>query len=163
MLISLSAEFSARVHIVHLATEAALPALRAARAKGVPVTVETCPHYLTFAAEEIPDGATLFKCAPPIRERATREALWRALEDGTIDLIATDHSPCPPEMKGGGTSSSLGRSRRRAGASRRGRAQPRYRSRRRGCARRPRASRGWEPRDRRVRQGRRPRRDPDAE
>jgi allantoinase len=102
MLIALSAEFGARVHVVHLATDAALPALRAARARGVPITVETCPHYLTFAAEEILDGATGFKCAPPIRERATRDALWRALETGEIDLVATDHSPCPPEMKGDG-------------------------------------------------------------
>jgi len=102
LLLSLCEEFGARIHIVHLATELALPALRAARAKGLHVTVETCPHYLTFAAEEIPDGATLFKCAPPIRGRATRDALWRALEDGDIDLIATDHSPCPPELKGDG-------------------------------------------------------------
>ena len=102
ILISLCEEFGAAVHIVHLATEAALPAIAAARANGLPLTVETCPHYLTFAAEEIPDEATLFKCAPPIRGAATREALWRALADGTIDLIATDHSPCPPELKGGG-------------------------------------------------------------
>jgi allantoinase len=102
MLISLCAEFGAPIHVVHLATDAALPALRAARARGLPITVETCPHYLTFAAEEIPDGATFFKCAPPIRERATREALWQALESGDVDLVATDHSPCPPEMKGGG-------------------------------------------------------------
>jgi allantoinase len=102
LLITLCEEFGARVHVVHLATEAALATLRAARAKGLPITVETCPHYLTFAAEEIPDGATLFKCAPPIRGAATREALWRALEDGTIDLVATDHSPCPPSMKGDG-------------------------------------------------------------
>ena len=76
--------------------------LRAARAEGLPITVETCPHYLTFCAEEIPDGATFFKCAPPIRGRDTREALWRGLLDGDIDLIATDHSPCPPAMKAGG-------------------------------------------------------------
>ena len=63
------------------------------------VTAETCPHYLTFASEEIADGATEFKCAPPIRERENREQLWAALGDGTIDLIASDHSPCPPEMK----------------------------------------------------------------
>ena len=76
--------------------------LRAARAEGLPITVETCPHYLTFCAEEIPDGATLFKCAPPIRGRANRDALWQALVDGDIDLIATDHSPCPPSMKADG-------------------------------------------------------------
>ena len=100
-LIALAQEFDARVHVVHLATDAALPLLRAARAGGVPVTVETCPHYLTFAAEDVDDGATFFKCAPPIRGRGTREALWRALVDGDIDLVATDHSPCPPSMKEG--------------------------------------------------------------
>jgi allantoinase len=102
MLIALCAEFGARIHVVHLATELALPALRDARDKGLPITCETCPHYLTFAAEEIPDGGTFFKCAPPIRGRATRETLWQALEQGAIDLIATDHSPCPPELKAGG-------------------------------------------------------------
>ena len=76
-----------------------LPMIRAARMEGLPLTVETCPHYLHCAAEEIPDGATLFKCAPPIRSAENREQLWRALMDGTIDLIATDHSPCPPAMK----------------------------------------------------------------
>ena len=63
------------------------------------ITAETCPHYLTFAAEEIPDGATEFKCCPPIRERENREQLWSALGDGTIDMIVSDHSPCPPDMK----------------------------------------------------------------
>jgi allantoinase len=98
-LISLCRDFGTRIHIVHLATELALPLLRDARAEGLPLTCETCPHYLTFAAEEIADGDTRFKCAPPIRGRETREALWRGLEEGTIDLIATDHSPCPPSMK----------------------------------------------------------------
>jgi allantoinase len=87
------------LHIVHLATAKALPMLAAAKREGLAVTVETCPHYLHCAAEEIPDGATLFKCAPPIRSAANRDALWQGLRDGTIDLIATDHSPCPPEMK----------------------------------------------------------------
>ncbi len=64
------------------------------------MTVETCPHYLTFAAEEIPDGAVEFKCAPPIRSRENRERLWEALREGLIDLVATDHSPCPPCLKG---------------------------------------------------------------
>ena len=77
--------------------------MRAARARGVPITAETCPHYLTFCAEEIADGETAFKCAPPIRERAERERLWQALAEGTLDLVATDHSPCPPELKGGGS------------------------------------------------------------
>jgi allantoinase len=99
ILIALCREFRAPVHIVHLAAADAVPMLRAARAEGLPITVETCPHYLTFSAEEIPDGATLFKCAPPIRGRANRDALWQALADGDIDLIATDHSPCPPSMK----------------------------------------------------------------
>lgn len=100
LLIALSREFRAHIHIVHLASGEALPLLREARAEGLPLTVETCPHYLMFSAEGIADGATMFKCAPPIRDAANRDALWRGLEDGTIDLIATDHSPCPPSMKG---------------------------------------------------------------
>jgi allantoinase len=99
LILRLARELGTRVHVVHLATEQALPMLRQARADGVPVSVETCPHYLHFAAEEIADGATAWKCAPPIRERATREALWDALRAGDIDLVASDHSPCPPEMK----------------------------------------------------------------
>jgi allantoinase len=99
MLLSLCREFKFRLHIVHLSASQALPALRAARAEGLPVTVETCPHYLHVTAETIPKGATLFKCAPPIRSRENCEQLWQALRDGTIDLVATDHSPCPPEMK----------------------------------------------------------------
>jgi allantoinase len=99
LLIGLTEAFDARLHIVHLATAKALPAIQKARAAGLKITVETCPHYLWFAAEEIPDGATEFKCAPPIRDAATREALWQALRDGVIDMVATDHSPCPPEMK----------------------------------------------------------------
>jgi allantoinase len=87
------------VHIVHLSSAQSLEVVRAARARGLPITVETCPHYLTFAAEEIPDGATEYKCAPPIRDRAERDALWGALFDGDIDLVASDHSPCPPAMK----------------------------------------------------------------
>jgi allantoinase len=73
--------------------------LRAAKAEGLPLTVETCPHYLTFAAEEIPDGATQFKCCPPVRERENREKLWEAVADGTIDMIVSDHSPCTPSLK----------------------------------------------------------------
>jgi allantoinase len=99
MLLCLCREFKFRLHIVHLSASAALPELRAVRSDGLPVTVETCPHYLHFAAETIPNGATLFKCAPPIRSRENRERLWQGLRDGTIDLVATDHSPCPPEMK----------------------------------------------------------------
>lgn len=99
LMLSLCREYGFRLHIVHLATEKALGMLREARTEGLPVTVETCPHYLRFAAEEIPDGSTLHKCAPPIRSRANRERLWQALADGDIDMIGTDHSPCPPAMK----------------------------------------------------------------
>lgn len=89
----------ARTHIVHHSAASALDQLRAARAEGLPLTAETCPHYLHFTAEAIPDGATPFKCAPPIREAANREALWRALADGVLDLVASDHSPCSPGLK----------------------------------------------------------------
>ncbi|TWT76111.1 Allantoinase [Posidoniimonas polymericola] len=99
LLIELCRKFNCRTHIVHLADAGSLPLLKFARAKGLPLTVETCPHYLTFAAEEIPDGATQYKCAPPIRDVANREGLWQGLADGVIDLIATDHSPCPPSLK----------------------------------------------------------------
>ena len=99
LLIRLCRETGARVHIVHLSSAEALPALRSARSEGLPVTVETCPHYLALASEEIPEGATEFKCAPPIRDAANGERLWDALRDGTIDMIVSDHSPCPPEMK----------------------------------------------------------------
>lgn len=98
-LIDLVREFGCRVHIVHLAAPAALEAIEAARFEGLPITVETCPHYLTFSAEEIGDGATVYKCAPPIRSQEQREALWQALKRGAIDMIVTDHSPCPPIMK----------------------------------------------------------------
>lgn len=101
LLLRLSRETGARIHIVHLATAQALPSLRAARRSGLPVTVETCPHYLTFTAEEVPDGAVEIKCAPPIRSRENRERLWQALGDGEIDLVASDHSPSPPERKRG--------------------------------------------------------------
>ncbi|MGZ4659596.1 MAG: allantoinase AllB [Blastococcus sp.] len=89
----------ARAHIVHLSDADAVPMLRTARAAGVRITVETCPHYLTFAAEAVPDGATSFKCCPPIREASHREALWAALTDGDIDQVVSDHSPCTPDLK----------------------------------------------------------------
>ncbi len=92
-------EFATPIHIVHLSSAKALPLLAAARDRGAPVTVETCAHYLWFAAEEIPDGATEYKCAPPIRSAVNREALWNALDQGLIDMVITDHSPCPPAMK----------------------------------------------------------------
>ncbi|WP_159803018.1 allantoinase AllB [Arthrobacter zhaoguopingii] len=89
----------ARAHILHLSSSDALPMIAAARRDGVRLTVETCPHYLTLRAEEIPDGATAFKCCPPIREDANRELLWKGLEDGVIDCIVTDHSPSTPDLK----------------------------------------------------------------
>jgi allantoinase len=99
LMIKLSSEFGARIHIVHHSSADSLAMLRDAKAAGLKITAETCPHYLSFAAEEIPDGATEFKCCPPIRERDNREQLWSALNDGTIDMIVSDHSPCPPAMK----------------------------------------------------------------
>ena len=97
--VKLMKDFPVPVHIVHLSSASSLAMVQNARSRGLPISVETCPHYLSFAAEEIPDGATEFKCAPPIREEAEREALWHALMSGDIDLVASDHSPCPPEMK----------------------------------------------------------------
>jgi allantoinase len=99
LMIRLCRDYKFRLHIVHLSTALAVPELRAARAEGLPITVETCPHYLHYAAEEIADGETLLKCAPPIRSRENLRELWRALRDGVIDMIVTDHSPCPPDMK----------------------------------------------------------------
>ncbi|HEY3687490.1 MAG TPA: allantoinase AllB [Streptosporangiaceae bacterium] len=89
----------ARTHIVHLSAAECLPILAAAKGGGLPVTVETCPHYLFFAAEEVPDGATAFKCCPPIRNAANRAALWRGLAAGEIDCVVSDHSPCTPDLK----------------------------------------------------------------
>jgi allantoinase len=99
LLIRLAEEFKTPIHIVHLSSAKALPLLADARRRGVPLTVETCTQYLHFAAEDIPDRATEFKCAPPIRDRANCEALWEALANGDIDFVVTDHSPCPPAMK----------------------------------------------------------------
>jgi allantoinase len=98
-LIRLAADYGAWIHVVHLASPAALESISAARARGVAMTVETCPHYLTFAADAIREGATAFKCAPPIRTAEDRDGLWRALTNGMIDLIASDHSPSPPALK----------------------------------------------------------------
>ncbi len=89
----------ARVHILHLSSSDALPMIRSARRDGVRITVETCPHYLVFTAEEILDGATQYKCCPPIREAENRELLWRGLADGDIDCVVSDHSPCTPDLK----------------------------------------------------------------
>jgi allantoinase len=99
LLLSLCRKYKFRLHIVHLSAGSALSELCTARAEGLPVSVETCPHYLHFCAEDISDGATLCKCAPPIRSRENREKLWQGLKDGIIDLVVTDHSPCPPAMK----------------------------------------------------------------
>ena len=88
-----------RMHVLHLSSSDALPMIRSARRDGLQLTVETCPHYLTFSAEEIADGATQFKCCPPIREADNRELLWQGVADGTIDCIVSDHSPCTPELK----------------------------------------------------------------
>jgi allantoinase len=95
---ALCRETRVRLHVVHVATGTRM-AFASCPKHAVPMTLETCPHYLTFAAEDIPDGATPFKCAPPIWTAAVRERLWQELGDGTIDLIATDHSPCPPALK----------------------------------------------------------------
>jgi len=92
-------ETGARTHIVHHSAASALSLLEQARAQGLPLTAETCPHYLHFTAETIPDGATAFKCSPPIRDAANREALWRALASGILDFVASDHSPCSPALK----------------------------------------------------------------
>jgi allantoinase len=99
MMIRLSREYGVRVHIVHHSSADSLPMLRDAKRATVSITAETCPHYLTFAAEDVPDGGTEFKCCPPIRERENREQLWLALQDGTIDFVVSDHSPCTPELK----------------------------------------------------------------
>jgi len=89
----------ARLHILHLSSSDALPLIAAAKHSGVPVTAETCPHYLTLAAEDVPDGATQYKCCPPIRERSNADALWAGLVGGVIDCVVSDHSPCPPALK----------------------------------------------------------------
>jgi len=99
MMIDLVRETGCPVHIVHLSSASALPMLRAARAEGLPITVETCPHYLCLASELVPEGDTSWKCAPPIRESTNREALWAGLRDGVIDFVVSDHSPCLPGLK----------------------------------------------------------------
>jgi allantoinase len=99
LMIELCRRHKCRVHIVHLSSSDAIDAIRAAKAEGLPITTETCPHYLTLAAEDIADGDTRFKCAPPIRERENCDKLWQGLADGTIDFVVSDHSPCTPELK----------------------------------------------------------------
>ena len=99
LLLELADRHRARVHVVHVSAGETLPLVAAARARGVAVTAETCPHYLHFTADLVPDGATEYKCAPPIRSAADRDALWQGLLDGTLDAVVSDHSPCPPAMK----------------------------------------------------------------
>ena len=130
------------MHILHLSAASALPLIAAARADGVRVTAETCPHYLTLTAEEVPDGATQFKCCPPIRDAANRDALWRGLADGTIDCVVSDHSPCPPDAE----APRRGRLRRRLGRDRVAAARPAGdvdRARPRGASRWPTWCAGW--------------------
>ena len=98
-LIALAREFGARIHVVHVSSPDTARRIAEARDRGVRISGETCPHYLTFAAEEIPDGETEFKCAPPIRSRESREGLWEALRRGWIEVIVTDHSPAPPNLR----------------------------------------------------------------
>ncbi len=95
----LAGETNAHLHVVHLSSSDALETLAETRKRGVPITVETCHHYLTYCSEEIPDGHTEYKCAPPIRERENREQLWKSIADGTIDFAVSDHSPCTPNLK----------------------------------------------------------------
>lgn len=97
--ISLSRETGARTHVVHLSAAEAMPLFSAAQSEGVPISVETCPHYLTLDANTIPDGATQYKCAPPIRDGANKKQLWSGLSEGTISMIVTDHSPSEPKLK----------------------------------------------------------------
>jgi allantoinase len=99
MMIDLCRETDARVHIVHVSSAEALPMIAAAKKEGLKITAETCPHYLVFDAENIADGDTSYKCAPPIRESENNQLLWKALKDGTLDFVVTDHSPAPPNLK----------------------------------------------------------------
>jgi allantoinase len=103
LVLRLARETHARAHVVHLSSSDALAMFRAAKEGAVSITVETCPHYLTFASEDIPDGATAYKCAPPIREANNREKLWDALREGVLDQVVTDHSPSTVELKCSGS------------------------------------------------------------
>ena len=101
--ISGAAATGARAHIVHLSAAECVAMIAGAKAAGIRLTAETCPHYLYFASEQVPDGATEFKCCPPVRDSVNREALWRGVEAGVIDCVVSDHSPCPPELKSFGS------------------------------------------------------------
>lgn len=147
-LIAHAGRLGARVHVLHLSSCDALPLIAAAKREGVKITVESCPHFLTLTAEEVPDGATEFKCCPPIREAENQDALWEGLADGTIDCIVSDHSPCTTDLKtpdfasawGGISSSSWAcpRSGQRPASA----AAPSKTS-SAGCPRRPRSSPDW--------------------
>jgi allantoinase len=100
LLIRLARETGCAVHVVHLSSAASVNQIARAKADGLHFTAETCPHYLCLEAESVPDGATEYKCAPPIRDHENREALWRGLKDGVIDFVVSDHSPCTPALKG---------------------------------------------------------------
>jgi allantoinase len=102
LVIDTARDTGARMHVVHVSSARVLPMLAAAKRDGVRVTAETCPHYLTFVADDIPDGATQFAACPPIRSEDNRERLWQGLAEGTLDMIVSDHSPCAPSMKAGG-------------------------------------------------------------
>lgn len=99
MVVDAVADTGARAHIVHVSSATVLPLIAAAKRAGLPLTAETCPHYLTFAAEQVPDGATVFTACPPIRAEENRRLLWAGLADGTLDMVVSDHSPCAPELK----------------------------------------------------------------
>ncbi|MDT7563741.1 MAG: allantoinase [Pseudonocardiales bacterium] len=98
-LLELAEQTGARVHVLHLSSADALPMIARAKAAGLPITAETCPHYLALTAEEVPDGDTRFKCCPPVREEGNRDALWQGLADGTIDTVVSDHSPSTADLK----------------------------------------------------------------
>ena len=99
LMIRLCSAFNCRTHIVHLSSADSIEQIAKAKQKGLPLTAETAQHYLYFNAEDIKNGQTEYKCAPPIREKANNEKLWQALKEGVIDFVATDHSPAPPDMK----------------------------------------------------------------
>jgi allantoinase len=98
-LVDLAERTRARTHVVHVSSGAAADLIGAARRRGVPITGETCPHYLTLNADDVPDGATAYKCCPPVRDRAEQDGLWSGLLDGSLASVVSDHSPCPPDLK----------------------------------------------------------------
>ncbi|MDF3338835.1 allantoinase AllB [Mycolicibacterium septicum] len=102
LVIDTAAASGACAHIVHVSSANVLPMLADAKRADIPVTAETCPHYLTFAAEAIPDGGTEFAACPPVRDAANRDRLWDGLLDGTLDMVVSDHSPCSPKLKADG-------------------------------------------------------------